>query len=223
VNHTGNHFSLRADFAGFRLRVDAAWSAHRAALFGPSGSGKSTILEALLGLRADVDGEVILAGRSIAGIRPQHRDLGWVPQDAALFPHRSVRENLLFAARDGQRLGHIAEALQLGPLLERRTAGLSGGERQRVALGRALLSGRRFLLLDEPLASLDRGLRKHVAEFLLEEARERSLRWLLVSHDAEEVHRLADQTILIRDGAIEAVMETRLALERALATALQPD
>lgn len=218
-----HQIDLSASYPGFQLRARASWSASRAALFGPSGSGKSSILEAMLGLRDEVRGTVRLGGRDRHGLSIRDRGLAWVPQDAALLPHRSVRQNLLFAAASGERIDEVAGALQIHHLLERRTTSLSGGERQRVALGRALLSGRDFLLLDEPLASLDRPLRKRVAEYLLEQSKRHSLSWLLVSHDPEEVARLADETLLLRDGAVEAVLPTREALERAYASALDPD
>lgn len=215
-----NAFDFAADFPGFELRASASWSAPRAALFGPSGSGKSTILETLLGLRTDVRGTARLRGRRLDGAAPRERRLAWVPQDAALFPHLDANANLRFAAAPDAPFDEVVAGLELGSLLARRPRQLSGGERQRVALGRALLSGARELLLDEPLASLDRALRRRVTAFLLSQARERDLGWLLVSHDPEEVHSLADEVLLLADGRVEGTYPTREGLERALRVAL---
>jgi molybdate transport system ATP-binding protein len=149
---------LSVPLSEFELSVALDLERPVTALFGPSGAGKTTILEAVAGLRRPRDGEirvdeeiVFSSERGISQV-PEKRRFGLVPQDALLFPHLDVRENLLYGFRDGGTLSlsSVAEALEIGHLLDRRPSRLSGGERQRVALGRALLSKPRLLLLDEP-------------------------------------------------------------------------
>ncbi len=161
-----NQLELRCRAGDFALDFEAEWDPPAAALFGPSGSGKSTILEIIAGVRRGASGRVVLDGRTILdterGIEPAARDrwIGWVPQDASLFPHLTVRENVRFGLSRGgpegeRRLAASVALLELEPLLERPAVALSGGERQRAAVARAIASGARVLLLDEPLASLD--------------------------------------------------------------------
>jgi molybdate transport system ATP-binding protein len=139
------------------------------------------------------------------------RRIGYVPQDGALFPHRSVRENLLYGQRRAQKggrenggpaLDHVVEVLGLGALLERGIGQLSGGERQRVSLGRALLSGPRLLLLDEPLASLDAGLKRRILPYLKTVRDEFSVPMIYVSHQADEVVALADDVLVLDQGRV---------------------
>ena len=182
-----------------------------AVLMGKTGSGKTTLLEAICGLRRVTQGSIRLQRRDVTKLKPAERDLGYVPQDRALFQSMSVWENLAFAltirrrprAEVESRVRELAELLGLAPLLERRPAGLSGGEAQRVALGRALAFGPRILLLDEPLAALDQETRAEI-HALLRTVRERTeLTTLHVTHDLEDARRLADQVFRLRDGAIE--------------------
>lgn len=198
-----NAFDFRARFPGFELAAAAAWSARRAALFGASGSGKSTILEALAGLRPEVAGEATLGGRRVDGLPSRERRVGWVPQDAALFPHMTAGENVEFAVRargDGAAARRAIDALEIGDLLDRPATALSGGERQRVAIARALASGATFLLLDEPLSAIDRPLRTRVLPFL-----ERiETPFLFVGHDPLEVAALADHVIVLEGGRVAA-------------------
>lgn len=203
-------FALAADYAGFALRAEAHWDAPSVALFGASGAGKSTVLEALAGLRPEVRGPIELDGARLEG-RPAHRrGLGWVPQDAALFPNRTTRENLEFGlasrgrgrAEDGLGFDELVDALELRPLLDRRATDLSGGERQRVAIGRALLPGPRLLLLDEPLAALDRPLRARLIPFLQGLPERTGTPVLLVSHDPLEVSALAQEVFVLEAGRV---------------------
>lgn len=187
-------------------------------VFGASGSGKSSLLESIAGLRRRATGLVRLGDEtwldSSAGLRlpPEARHVGYVPQDGLLFPHLDVRGNLLAGAPRARREGHpvdstlrsVCDVLELGALLERNVATLSGGERQRVALGRALCSGPRLLLLDEPLASLDLALRRRVLPFLRRVRSEFSVPMLLVSHDPTEVQALCDELVVLRDGSVIA-------------------
>ena len=210
-----NQIELRYRSGGFTLDFEGEWDPPLAALFGPSGSGKSTILEIIAGARSGAEGRVVLDGRTILdtdrGIAPPPRDrwVGWVPQDAGLFPHLSVRENVRYGlARGGaegeRRLGSAIELLELGPLLDRPATALSGGERQRGAVARAIASGARVLLLDEPLASLDAPLRARVFPLFLRLRDELKLPMIYVSHDAEEVLALASHVLVVERGRCSA-------------------
>ena len=177
------------------------------ALFGPSGAGKTSVLDMVAGLLQPDRGKITVAGTTLfdsaAGIDlpPERRACGYVFQDSRLFPHRSVRENLLYGLRlapPGRRFMSLDEAcgfLGIAPLLARMPASLSGGEAQRVAIGRALLSGPRFLLLDEPLSSLDRPRREGIMAVIERIRDELAIPMLLVSHDRSEVDRLADAVV----------------------------
>lgn len=191
------------------FRLDAAFAFPAAgitALSGPSGSGKTTLLRCIAGLarfagRLTVDGEVWQDERTF---RPPHRrPIGMVFQEASLLSHLSVRDNLLYGARRaGGGLDDTVELLGLGPLLGRSTANLSGGERQRVALGRALLSRPRLLLMDEPLSSLDAAAKAEILPYLERLHRTLAIPALYVSHDAGEIARLADRVLAMRDGRV---------------------
>jgi molybdate transport system ATP-binding protein len=186
------------------------------ALFGPSGAGKSTLLRILAGLedgaagRIEFDGEVWLdseAGRSV----PAHRrGVGYVFQDARLFTHLDVRQNLLFAHRrandsgNGAEFTEVVEALDLEPLLERETERLSGGERQRVAIGRALLTRPRLLLLDEPLAAMDAARKGEILPYIERLHGEFGIPAIYVSHSVDEVARLADRMVVMTAGRVVA-------------------
>ncbi len=202
---------VRLDLASFTLEVNATLSARVTGLFGPSGAGKTSLLDLIAGLRRAQSavirlGDEVLTdtGRRIA-VPTRARRIGYVPQDGALFPHRSVRENLLYGERrglenGGPTLGHVVEVLALGGLLERGVGQLSGGERQRVSLGRALLSGPRLLLLDEPLASLDQGLKQRILPYLKTVRDEFQVPMLYVSHQADEIVALADEVLVLDRG-----------------------
>lgn len=173
------------------------------ALFGPSGAGKTSILNMVAGLlRPDTGriavGHTILFDRSSGVDLPaRHRRTGYVFQDGRLFPHKRVRDNLLYGwhlAPAEDRWMNLDEAtrfLGIAHLLDRWPRTLSGGEAQRVAIGRALLSGPRFLLMDEPLASLDRARREEIMNVIERLRDELTLPILYVSHDRDEVERLA--------------------------------
>ncbi len=186
-----------------------------AALFGPSGCGKSSTLLALAGL-LPVDGTVALDDVPLAGLPPEERGIGLVPQEALLFPHLTVAGNLSFAAQRARRSGParaaVEDVLGLTPLLGRRPDALSGGERQRVAIGRALLAAPRLLLLDEPVSALDERARWSVLGFVERVVRELRVPTLYVSHQREEVLRLAsvaarmDAGRVVETGAPDAVL-----------------
>lgn len=211
------------------------------ALFGPSGSGKTSILRCVAGLqRLDgtcrVGGEVWQDGRVF--LPAWRRPIGYVFQEASLFPHLSVRGNLLNAARGkapapGPGLigfDEVVELLGLTRLMERETINLSGGERQRVAVGRALLSQPRLLLMDEPLSALDRPTRDEILPFLERLHETLAIPVLYVSHDLSEVERLADHLVLMQAGKvvasgplqdIQSNTDLPLALQRDAAVSLE--
>jgi molybdate transport system ATP-binding protein len=186
------------------------------ALFGRSGSGKSTVISLLAGLLAPERGRIVLDDltfldtRARLNVPAEERATGYVFQDARLFPHLNVRNNLLYGLRRVRgrpapiRFDAIVALLGLDALLERRTGELSGGERQRVALGRALLAQPRLLLLDEPLASLDAGRRDEVLPYFERLRDEFKVPIIYVSHEFEEVLRLAEQVILLDRGRVSA-------------------
>jgi molybdate transport system ATP-binding protein len=129
--------------------------------------------------------------------------VGWVPQDILLFPHLSVRENLAYAGATQDEVEATADMLQVSGLMERRPRRLSGGERQRVALGRALLSAPRLLLLDEPFSALDRPLRDQLSATVRRVAEERSVPLVLVSHDEADTRVLADERWHLKEGTLQ--------------------
>ncbi|WP_375250577.1 ATP-binding cassette domain-containing protein [Sphingomonas sp.] len=187
------------------LRTDAALTV----LVGPSGAGKTTILDMIAGLIRPDHGHIRVLGRTLfdrsAGVDlpvPQ-RAVGYVFQEARLFPHRRVRANLLYGARDDQRLAEVAATLDIAHLLDRWPRTLSGGEARRVAIGRALLSAPRFLLLDEPLSSLDPARREEAMRAIERVRDARLVPILMVTHDRAEAERLADRIVPIDQAAVD--------------------
>ncbi len=183
------------------------------AVLGPSGSGKSTLLRLIAGLEPLDAGRVRVRDHDVTRLPAHRRGVGLVFQDHALFPHLDVRSNVAFGLVEAgwatdQRRARVAELLadlDLSALARRRVDALSGGERQRVALARALAPRPAVLLLDEPLASLDRGLRERLAEDLAERLRQVELASVLVTHDLDEAATVADRLLLLRDGkAVQA-------------------
>jgi molybdate transport system ATP-binding protein len=179
-------------------------------LFGPSGSGKTTVLDAIAGLRKPSRGTIALNGRSLfdasrrLDVAPHQRHVGYLSQDVALFPHLNVRRNVLYGQRRGQKLSLdvVASMLEVGPLLDRGVTMLSGGERQRVALARALMSAPEILLLDEPLAAVDLELRRRILPYLERVRDVLGVPIVYVTHDREEVHRLATHVVVLNHGTV---------------------
>jgi molybdate transport system ATP-binding protein len=210
------HAEFRGTIGNFIL--DACFTAPAkgvTALFGPSGCGKTTVLRCLAGLRrlpeglCDIDGDIWQSPDGT--FLPTHkRPLGYVFQEASLFPHLSVRKNLLFGAPRGPAshetidFDEVTDLLGVTPLLDRSPKNLSGGERQRVAIGRALLSQPKLLLMDEPLSALDRGTKAEILPFL-ERLRDRlAMPVVYITHDITEVERLASQIVLMDKGRVIA-------------------
>ncbi len=201
-----------------RLALDLEWSAgaRRVAISGPSGGGKSTLLRVLAGLQRLDHGRVAFGGRVVQEegvfVPPWERRVGWAPQETLLFPHLSVRENLAYAGPEDEDVERVAGLLGLSPLLERRPRLLSGGERQRVALGRALLSRPRLLLLDEPFSALDGELKRRVAGAVDGLCKEWELPFVLVTHDAD--HGLpVSEAWTMAEGRLRPSREGRILVE----------
>jgi len=210
---------IEARFSGkqgsFKLDADfTVPSEGVTAFFGPSGCGKTTVLRCVAGLtrmkegRLVIDGETWQEGRRFVPVH--RRAVGYVFQEASLFPHLSVRGNLEFGQKRAKRaqrtidFDDLVDLLAIAPLFDRPTAHLSGGERQRVAIGRALLSQPRLLLMDEPLSALDRMGLDEILPYLEQLHRTLSIPVLYVSHDLEEIERLADTLVLMRRGTVRA-------------------
>lgn len=200
--------------ASFVLEVDVEIRNRVVAIFGPSGAGKTSLLDLIAGLRRPQSafirfGDQVLTDTS-RGVRvpARQRGIGYVPQDLALFPHLSVRQNLLYGRKPTDAadhlfsLEHIMNVLEIQSLTARGVLDLSGGEKQRVALARALLTSPRLLLLDEPLASLDTGLKAKILPYLARVRDEFKLPMLYVTHNPAEVSALCDEVLVMNRGRI---------------------
>jgi molybdate transport system ATP-binding protein len=175
------------------------------ALFGPSGAGKTSLLNMIAGLLRPDRGRIAVAGETLFGegidLPPERRHAGYIFQDARLFPHLKVRANLLYGARRGpgsMAFDEVIALLGIAPLLDRWPRTLSGGEGQRVAIGRALLSNPRFLLMDEPLASLDSARAAEIMGMIERIRDDWEMPILYVSHNRAEVDRMATQVVSSR-------------------------
>ena len=213
---SGLSIRARLPLADFALDVDLALPGRGVtALFGASGSGKTTLLRCVAGLaraagRVEVNGEVWQDDARRICLPPHKRALGYVFQEASLFAHLSVRDNLAFGqkriAPAERRVSHDAavELLGIGHLLDRSPERLSGGERQRVAIARALLTSPRLLLMDEPLAALDAARKQEILPYLERLHDELAIPVIYVSHSMDEVLRLADHLVLLEQGRVRA-------------------
>jgi molybdate transport system ATP-binding protein len=209
--HPALALDFRVGLGNRELLVRLRAESQTVAVYGSSGGGKSTLLRVLAGVESRAMGTVVVDGdlwmNTDEGLflPPWERKVGWVPQEYLLFPHLRVRDNLGFAGAGPREVGEVAELLMVDHLVERRPRRLSGGEQQRVALGRALLSEPRLLLLDEPFSALDRPLRSQVVSRLRDYVRERKLLLLLVSHDESDAVALAQEHWLLSEGGLERV------------------
>jgi len=200
--------------AHFTLEVNVEIMSQVAAIFGPSGAGKTSLLDLIAGLRRprsafiQLDDHVLTDKSAGIEVPTRHRRIGYVPQDLALFPHFSVRQNLLYGHNQAAEANplfsyeHVTEILEIQPLAARRPELLSGGEKQRVALARALLASPRLLLLDEPLASLDASLKSRIIPYLARIRDEFRLPMLYVTHDWGEVRALCSEVLVLERGRI---------------------
>lgn len=202
--------------SGFLLDAAFTSAAQVTALFGPSGSGKTSILSIIAGLRRPDAGLVRLGARTLFDsqraivIPPEERRVGYVFQDDLLFPHLTIRGNLLYGwrrrSRDAARLdiASVTHVLELDKVLERMPHTLSGGQRRRVAIGRALLCGPEVLLLDEPLAGLDEPLKLRVFDYVKRILSVSRVPTVYVTHDAADVRQLAEHVIVLQRGRVTA-------------------
>ena len=197
----------------FTLDVHESLSVEVLGLFGPSGSGKTTLLESIAGIRTPDQGEIRVADRVLfssarrINVPPQDRHIGYVPQEALLFPNMSVKGNIHYGrgARDDQRtFESLIAILELQHLLERSVDRLSGGEKQRVAIARALMTRPSILLLDEPLAAVDRERRDRILPYVLRIRRELHVPLIYVTHDQEELNAIADRVLALDNGRVLA-------------------
>jgi len=191
-----------------RLSIDIAEGEYFI-LLGPPGSGKTIFLECLCGLKKIQSGRILIDGRDVTDLEPRRRNIGYVPQDYALFPHLSVERNIAFGLRaHGYAETNIAETadlLGIGHLLSRSIDGLSGGEKQRVALARALALKPKILLLDEPVCALDEVTRQQICAQLSDIHRRLSLTTVHVSHNLEEAFSVADRAAILHNGLLQQV------------------
>ena len=195
------------------------------ALVGPSGCGKTSLLESIAGLRSRASGRIMVEDQVLLDtanrlrLRPEHRRIGYVPQDSLLFPHLSVRSNIRFGlprSEPAERgLDDVVSILEIDHLLARYPATLSSGERQRVALARALAVAPRLLLLDEPLAALDIELKERILPYLIAVWDRTRIPTIYVTHDIEEACAFADQALVMRQGHIEICGPPRQVLQSA--------
>ena len=180
-------------------------------LVGPSGCGKTTLLRMIAGLEEITEGEILIAGRVVNRVAPKERDIAMVFQNYALYPHMTVRENMGFSLRLAgieraaleQRVGQAAEILGLGELLDRYPRQLSGGQRQRVAMGRAIVRKPQVFLFDEPLSNLDAKLRVQMRTEIRQLHQRLGTTSIYVTHDQIEAMAMADNIVVMRDGAVE--------------------
>jgi molybdate transport system ATP-binding protein len=209
-------FEVELTRGAFALHAALASDAQAIGLFGPSGSGKSTLLNVLTGGLRPAQGRIVVNERCLLdtekGIDVPMRDrrIGMVYQDGRLFPHLSVKNNLMYGMRllkpaDRRfQFQHVVDLLEIGPLLSQHPGQLSGGERQRVALGRALLASPEILLLDEPMAALDERLKAQILPFLRRVREETRVPMMYVSHALQEMVELAQQVAVMQEGKILA-------------------
>lgn len=194
----------------FTLEVSATFSRGTTALYGPSGAGKTTLLELIAGIRKPRSGFIAMDERIVVDektfVPPRFRRVGYVPQDDALFPHLSVRQNVFYGgAANGD---DVIEVLEIETLLDRSVRKLSGGERKRVALARALVTRPDVLLLDEPLAGVDLALRDRVLEYLVRVRDELPVPTIYVTHHMQEVEAICEEIVMLERGRVTGVRQT---------------
>jgi molybdate transport system ATP-binding protein len=210
------HVDVSKQLGEFLLEASFKSEGRVTGLFGASGAGKTSLINMIAGLVRPDRGTISLDGDTLDDtttrihVPPYRRRIGYVFQDARLFPHLSVTDNLNYGRRmnrladDPAQRKRVVELLDIGRLLNRRPGQLSGGERQRVAFGRALLSKPRLLLLDEPLGALDEGRKLEILPYLVRLRDEGGIPMVYVSHDAAELRQLATQIVMLRRGHVTA-------------------
>ncbi|MFA7060770.1 MAG: molybdenum ABC transporter ATP-binding protein [Pedobacter sp.] len=204
--------AISKKFSAFDLNVDFTVSQDKVGIFGPSGSGKSTLVNLIAGLQRPDSGIIQLDGETLydarTSIAPEHRRIGLIFQHPHLFPHLSVKNNLLYGqkrcASDNRKVDFdsLIEVLQIHHLLDRGVNKLSGGEKQRVAIGRAVLSNPRLLLMDEPLSALDDSLRFQIIKHLKDVSETFHIPYLFISHSLMEMRLMADTVLVFENGTM---------------------
>lgn len=224
----------RQAFGSFKLHATFMAEGGVTALFGRSGSGKTSLMRIIAGLVRPTHGkvvfgdEVLLDTGSSTFVKPHRRRFGYVFQEARLFPHLSVRRNLTYgrwlsrAPLRRDEFDRVVDMLGVSPLLNRSPAALSGGEQQRVAIGRALLSAPRLLLMDEPLAALDDERKAEILPYLERLRDEAGMPIIYVSHSVAEVTRLADRVVLMQEGRVAAVGDPNQVFGNQVSSTLAP-
>jgi molybdate transport system ATP-binding protein len=214
--------NISLPLADFVLQVDVELASQVTAIFGPSGAGKTSLLDLIAGLRRPQSALIQLEQRVLTdtarglALPPRQREIGYVPQDLALFPHLPVRKNLLYGCKPSApravpvQLRARGAVLEIEPLAGRSVTELSGGEKQRVALARALLTSPKLLLLDEPLAGLDAALKAKIMPYLARVRDEFQVPMLYVSHDRREIQALCDEVVELERGQVLARTMRRL-------------
>jgi molybdate transport system ATP-binding protein len=210
------HVDVSKRLGDFTIEASFASEGRVTGLFGASGAGKTSLVNMIAGLLRPDRGSIVIDGETLddtsarSHIAVHRRRIGYVFQDARLFPHLDVRGNLDYGRRmnrlteDDTHWKRVTELLDIGNLLDRRPGKLSGGERQRVALGRALLSQPRLLLMDEPLGSLDEDRKEEILPYLVRLRDEAGIPMVYVSHDPSEMRKLATQIAIIQRGRVTA-------------------
>lgn len=194
------HIDITLTQGAFTLNVRESSSVEVLGLFGPSGSGKTSLLEAIAGIRTPDRGEIQIGERTLFSsatridLPARDRQIGYVPQDSLLFPNLDVKANITYGAK-GSKFESLVEILDLQALLDRRVTMLSGGEKQRVAIARALMTRPSILLLDEPLAGIDRERRDVILPYILRIRRELHVPLIYVTHDEAELTSIADRVL----------------------------
>lgn len=217
---------IKTQFGDFRLAVDFETRGGLTALFGPSGSGKTSLMEVIGGIRKPEHGRIVLDGMTLSdagthrSLRPHRRRIGWVFQEARLFPHLTGKQNLTYGrfftprSERSADFDRIVAMLDIGHLLDRRPTHFSGGEKARVAIGRALLASPRLLLMDEPLAALDEARKAEILPYIERLRDDGRVEILYVTHSLSEVVRLANDVVLMANGHVVAAGTTTEVLAR---------
>lgn len=215
--------TMRSGQREFNLQLKYASSGNRLVILGPSGSGKSLLLQMIAGLLTPDSGYLKLAGRALfdqqqrINLTPQQRQVAFLFQNYALFPHLNVRQNIAFGLRRGlfnprvnmhsERVDYWLDNFGLTAVQQQKPHQLSGGQRQRTALARALITEPRALLLDEPFSALDPDLRIHMRNELRELQERLAVPLILITHDVEDVKAFSDETLCLKDGRIDSVRQ----------------
>lgn len=210
--------SVRKQVGTFHLKAEFKVMGKRIGIFGPSGSGKSTLMLLLSGLLKPDEGYILLDGvplfesKKRIHVPPEKRRIGVVFQQAHLFPHMSVKRNLMYGYKrisvSDRKIEPVSliEVLSLGPLLDRNVSKLSGGERQRVALGRTMLACPRLILMDEPLTGLDQDMKYQIIPYLKRVLDEFDVPLMFISHSLKEMRLMTDKVLVFKDGTVESLL-----------------